>query len=100
LLDSKNSLQSQLGEPVQFFCYPTGEPFHHDTYYEQQLVLKDLLADGYVGATLDPFSFNGTIQNAQTPYQLPRVHVNGGESLSAFTGILNVTLSYDAAHMV
>ena len=99
LLDSKNSLQSQLGEPVQFFCYPTGEPFHHDTYYEQQLVLKDLLADGYVGATLDPFSFNGTIQNARAPYQLPRVRVNGGESLSAFTGILNVTLSYDAAHM-
>lgn len=99
LLDSKNSLQSELGEPVQFFCYPTGEPFHHDTFYEQQLVLKDLLADGYVGATLDPFSFNGTIQNARTPYQLPRVRVNGGESLSAFTGILNVTLSYDAAHL-
>lgn len=99
LLDSKNTLQSQLGESVQFFCYPTGEPFHHDTYYEQQLVLKDLLADGYVGATLDPFSFNGTIQNAQTPYQLPRVRVNGGESLQAFTGILNVTLNSDAAHL-
>lgn len=96
LLDSKNTLQTLLGKPVQFFCYPTGEPFHHDTYYEQQLVLADLLADGYIGAILDPFSFNGTIQNAQTPYQLPRIRVNGGESLYAFTGILNSVLKYDA----
>ena len=96
LLDSKNALQSQLGKPIQFFCYPTGEPFHHDTYYEQKLVLADLLADGYIGATLDPFSYNGSIQNAHTPYQLPRVRVNGGESLPAFMGILNVVLKYDA----
>jgi hypothetical protein len=96
LLDSKNTLQALLGKPVQFFCYPTGEPFHHDSYYEQQLVLADLLADGYVGATLDPFSFNGSIQNALTPYQLPRIRVNGGESLLSSTGILNVTLKYDA----
>jgi peptidoglycan/xylan/chitin deacetylase (PgdA/CDA1 family) len=96
LLDSKNTLQAQSDVPIQFFCYPTGEPFHHDSYYEQQLVLADLLADGYVGATLDPFSFNGTIQNARTPYQLPRIRVNGGESLQAFTGILNVTLKDDA----
>src|SRR5260370_42513885 len=72
LLDSKNTLQSQLVQPIQFFCYPTGEPFHHDSSYERQLVLAALLADGYVGATLRPFSFNRTLQNAQTPYQLPR----------------------------
>jgi peptidoglycan/xylan/chitin deacetylase (PgdA/CDA1 family) len=99
LLDSKNTLQSQLGGPIQFFCYPTGEPFHHDSYYERQLVLADLLADGYVGATLDPFSFNGTIQNAQTPYQLPRIRVNGGEALQAFAGILNVVLRNDASQL-
>jgi peptidoglycan/xylan/chitin deacetylase (PgdA/CDA1 family) len=99
LLDSKNTLQSQLGQPIQFFCYPTGEPFHHDSYYERQLVLADLLADGYVGATLDPFSFNGTIQSAQTPYQLPRVRVNGGEALQAFAGILNAVLRYDASQL-
>ncbi len=99
LLHSKNTLQKLLGKPVQFFCYPTGEPFHHDTYYERQLVLADLLADGYIGATLDPFSFNGTIQNARTPYQLPRIRVSGGESLQAFTGILNVVLQYDASRL-
>jgi peptidoglycan/xylan/chitin deacetylase (PgdA/CDA1 family) len=96
LLDSKHTLQAQLDRPIQFFCYPTGEPFHNDSYYEQQLVLADLRADGYIGATLDPFSFDSTIQDAQTPYQLPRVRVSGGESLETFTGILESVLKADA----
>ncbi len=99
LLDSKNTLQAQLGKPVQFFCYPTGEPFHNDSYYARQVVLADLLADGYIGATLDPFSFDSTIQDAQTPYQLPRVRVSGGESLQSFTGILDSVLKYDALQL-
>jgi len=96
LMLSKATLEARLGQPIQFFCYPTGEPFHHDTYAEQQLVLADLLNDGYVGATLDPFSFDSAIQNAQTPYQLPRIRVSGGESLDAFSGILNFTLQTGA----
>ncbi|HLX58475.1 MAG TPA: polysaccharide deacetylase family protein [Ktedonobacteraceae bacterium] len=94
---SKATLQAQLGEPIQFFCYPSGEPFHHDSYYEQQLVLSDLFNDGYLGATLDPSSFDAAIQSAQMPYQLTRIRVSGGESLLAFTGTLNVILKYDAA---
>jgi hypothetical protein len=43
--------------------------------------------------------FNGTIQNALTPYQLPHTRVNGGESLQSFTAILNSVLKYDAIHM-
>ena len=31
----------------------SAEPFHHDSLYEQQLVLNDLYSDGYIGATLD-----------------------------------------------
>ena len=96
---SKQTLEQRLGEPIQFFCYPTGEPFHHDTLYEQQLVLTDLFNDGYVGATLDPFSFDSTIQNAQAPYQLPRVRVSGGESLRAFEGILQETLKLDTQRL-
>lgn len=99
LQQSLATLQALLGQPIQFFCYPTGEPFHHDSYYEQQVVLADLLNDGYVGATLDPFSFDAAIQNAQTPYQLPRVRVSGGEGLLSFTGILNYVLRYDASVM-
>lgn len=99
LLVSKETLEAQLKQPVQFFCYPTGEPFHNDPVYEQQIVLADLFRDGYVSATLDPFSYDSAIQNAQTPYQLPRIRVSGGESLYLFTSILNSTLNVDAYRM-
>ena len=92
LLLSKQSLEAQLGQPIQFFCYPSGEPFHDDPVYEQQIVLADLFADGYVGATLDPFSFDSAIQNAQIPYQMPRIRVSGGESMQLFVSILYSTL--------
>ena len=97
LVRSKQTLEKQLGEPIQFFCYPVGEPFHHDTLFQRQEVLLDLFNDGYVGATLDPFSMFSAVQNDQTPYQLNRVRVSGGESLDAFTGILNVTLRISSA---
>ncbi len=96
LLLSKETLETQLRQPIQFFCYPTGEPFHNDPVYEQQIVLADLFADGYVGATLDPFSYDSAIQNAQAPYQLPRIRISGGESLQLFTSVLNSTLNIDA----
>ncbi|HWZ20386.1 MAG TPA: polysaccharide deacetylase family protein [Ktedonobacteraceae bacterium] len=99
LLASKQTLEVQLKQPVQFFCYPTGEPFHNDPVYEQQIVLADLFKDGYVAATLDPFSFDSVIQNAQTPYQLPRIRVSGGESMQLFTSILNSTLNIDGYRM-
>ena len=89
---SKKTLEALLGQPVQFFCYPTGEPFHLDTVAEQQIVLKDLFDDGYVSATLDPFSVFSAIQDAQMPYQLNRLRVSGGETLDAYIGILNYTL--------
>ncbi len=97
LLLSKHELETQLGQPIQFFCYPVGEPFHHDTILQQQLVLADLFNDGYVGATLDPFSFFSAIQSGQMPYQLNRIRVSGGESLEAFAGILKTTLRNDTA---
>jgi peptidoglycan/xylan/chitin deacetylase (PgdA/CDA1 family) len=99
LLLSKETLQTQLRQPIQFFCYPTGEPFHNDPVDEQQIVLADLFDDGYVGATLDPFSFDSVIQNAETPYQLPRVRVSGGESMQLFISILNSTLYIDAIRL-
>jgi peptidoglycan/xylan/chitin deacetylase (PgdA/CDA1 family) len=99
LLLSKQTLEQQMGEPIQFFCYPTGEPFHHDTVAEQQLVLKDLYADGYLGATLDPFAYDSAIQDASTPYQLPRVRVSGGEPLQTYQAILNDVLTYDASQL-
>jgi peptidoglycan/xylan/chitin deacetylase (PgdA/CDA1 family) len=92
LLQSKATLEAQIGQPIQFFCYPSGEPFHHDTVAEQQTVVTDLFNDDYVSATLDPFSYFSAVQRAQTPYQLPRIRVSGGETLDSFVGILNYTL--------
>lgn len=92
---SKATLEAQLHEPIQFFCYPTGEPFHHDSLAEQKLVLSDLFQDGYLGATLDPSVFNSALQNSQIPYQMPRIRVSGGETFSEFTGILTATLAQD-----
>ena len=57
----------------------------------------DLFNDGYVSATLDPFSMFSAVQNAQTPYQLNRIRVSGGESIDAFIGILNETLRISSA---
>jgi peptidoglycan/xylan/chitin deacetylase (PgdA/CDA1 family) len=92
---SKAKLQTELQEPIQFFCYPTGEPFHHDSVAEQQIVLQDLFLDGYLSATLDPSSFNSALQNDRLPYELPRIRVSGGETLSEFIGILAETLAED-----
>ncbi len=96
---SKGKLESILKKPIQFFCYPTGEPFHHDTLYEREMVLQDLFADGYLGATLDPAEFNSALQNSQLPYQLPRIRVSGGEDLNGFAGILSATLQDDALRL-
>jgi peptidoglycan/xylan/chitin deacetylase (PgdA/CDA1 family) len=95
LVDSKSKLESELHKPIQFFCYPTGEPFHHDTLAEQQLVLQDLFLDNYLGATLDPDVFDSTLQNSQQPYELPRIRVSGGENLQEFIGILSATINAD-----
>jgi peptidoglycan/xylan/chitin deacetylase (PgdA/CDA1 family) len=99
LLVSKATLEHLLKKPVQFFCYPTGEPFHHDTLAEQQTVLKDLFNDGYLGATLDPAEFDSALQNSQLPYELPRIRVSGGEDLAEFEGILAATLQADAIRL-
>lgn len=96
---SKATLEAQLGIPIQFFCYPSGEPFHHGSQYARQMVLKDLFEDGYLGATLDPASLNSALQNSAIPYQMPRIRVSGGENLSTFMGILKATLRMDAVRL-
>lgn len=95
LLKSKAKLEAILRKPIQFFCYPTGEPFHHDTLAVQKIVLQDLFNDGYLGATLDPAEFDSALQNSAFPYQLPRIRVSGGEKLAEFMGILAATLQAD-----
>jgi hypothetical protein len=87
LRDSRNILQKTLGAPVQFFCYPSGEPFKDGSAAMQQLLLTLLPQYGYVGALLDG-PVTTSVQDAQHPYQLNRIRVSGGESLAGFAGSL------------
>ena len=83
LADSKSTLEQQLGKPVQFFCYPSGEPFHNGTSEQRQFITTLLYQDGYVGALLDPGA-TSALQNVQTPYQLYRIRVSGDEQMPLF----------------
>lgn len=83
LSDSKKTLEQQVGKPIQFFCYPSGEPFHHGSLERRQFIKTLLYQDGYVGALLDPGT-TSVVQNAQTPYELYRIRVSGDEQMPLF----------------
>ena len=83
LQQAKQDLQAQLDIVIQQFCYPTGEPFHHEKPVVQQAVMALLAQDGYIGATTDPPPV-GITQDSQKPFILLRVRVDGRESLQAF----------------
>jgi peptidoglycan/xylan/chitin deacetylase (PgdA/CDA1 family) len=89
LSQSQATLEKQLGVPIQFFCYPSGEPFHHGSLERRQLITSLLYQDGYVGALLDP-GVESVIQNPKTPYQLYRIRVAGGETLAGFIDQLKI----------
>lgn len=80
---SRQDLQTQLGIIIQQFCYPTGEPFHHEKPVVQQAIMTLLEQDGYIGATTDPPPV-GMTQDSQKPFILLRVRVDGRESLQEY----------------
>jgi peptidoglycan/xylan/chitin deacetylase (PgdA/CDA1 family) len=80
---SRQDLQTQLGIIIQQFCYPTGEPFHHEKPVVQQAIMALLEQDGYIGATTDPPPV-GMTQDSQKPFILLRVRVDGRESLQEY----------------
>ncbi|MBF6615072.1 MAG: polysaccharide deacetylase family protein [Chloroflexi bacterium] len=77
LVNSKATLEMQLGTQVKYFCYPSG---HYDSGVEK-LVAKD----GYVAAVS---THAGVATGANNIDALPRVRVHGGESLATFAGSL------------
>jgi peptidoglycan/xylan/chitin deacetylase (PgdA/CDA1 family) len=89
LLDSQATLEQQLSAPIQFFCYPSGEPFHHGSLERQQFITSLLRQDGYIGALLDPGA-ESVMQKARHPYELPRIRVAGGETLDGFIYLLKI----------
>jgi peptidoglycan/xylan/chitin deacetylase (PgdA/CDA1 family) len=80
---SRAVLAAHVHRAVQFLAYPSGEPFRSGTVAAQQRLLALLPRFGYVGGLLD-LPAPSTLQDARTPYQLPRVRVDPGESLAAF----------------
>ena len=87
LESSKRTLEKQLGGPVDFFVYPSGEPFRSGSQARQQLVISLLAKAGYIGALLAGPS--SKVQDPQRPYQLNRVRISGGESLQTFAALLS-----------
>jgi hypothetical protein len=83
LQKSQAALQNHLGEVIQQFCYPSGEPFNHGSLAARQQIVALLAADGYVGATTDP-GISGTYQNSSEPFVLLRIRVDGRSDLKFF----------------
>ena len=83
LQKSQAALQNHLGEVIQQFCYPSGEPFNHGSLAARQQIVALLAADGYVGATTDP-GMSGTYQNSSEPFVLLRIRVDGRSDLKFF----------------
>jgi peptidoglycan/xylan/chitin deacetylase (PgdA/CDA1 family) len=84
---SQITLQSNLGIPIQHFCYPNGGPFKGTNRVLQQEVVALLAKNGYVSATTDPGP-TGYIQSSQRPLALLRIRVDGRETFPEFTGSL------------
>lgn len=80
---SQASLQQHLGEVIQQFCYPSGEPFKNGSLALRQQIVAVLAADGYVGATTDPGQ-SGMIQSSLTPLALLRLRVDGHSTFQFF----------------
>lgn len=79
LADSKTALESHLGYPVNWFAYPYGAGAFDSRV--SSLVQKT----GYLGA----FGTNpGSTQSIDYRFRLPRIRVNGGETLVSFAASL------------
>jgi len=73
---------------VQWLAYPSGQPFASESVAAQQVLLTLLPEYGYVGALLDG-PLTTSLQSAQTPYQLERIRVSGGEGLADYVASLS-----------
>jgi peptidoglycan/xylan/chitin deacetylase (PgdA/CDA1 family) len=71
--DSRTMLQKEFGIPVNFFCYPAGK-------FDAESVAA-VKAAGYLGATTVD---DGLAAPDENPYELPRVRIDGTDSLDAF----------------
>jgi peptidoglycan/xylan/chitin deacetylase (PgdA/CDA1 family) len=84
LQTSKSTLQAHIGRSVDYFVYPSGEPFRSGTPERQAQVVQMLKDAGYRAALLDNNGYGA--QDPAHPYELNRVRVSGGEGIYAYAG--------------
>ena len=78
---SKRDLEENLGQPVAFFVYPSGEPFRSAATERQAQVVAMVQEAGYRGALTATWNL---AQDPAAPFALNRVRVSGGVDIQAF----------------
>lgn len=81
ILGPREAIEERIGEPVRFFCYPSGS-------YDDQ-VIAVLHSAHYWGAVT---IHQGVVQSSEAPFELVRVRVHGGDSVERFVENLNYWL--------
>jgi peptidoglycan/xylan/chitin deacetylase (PgdA/CDA1 family) len=77
VVGSRHDLEARFQVPVNFFCYPSGR--------FDKTVVAAVRAAGYLGATT---TSEGLATHTESPFELARVRVSGGESLTRFAALL------------
>jgi peptidoglycan/xylan/chitin deacetylase (PgdA/CDA1 family) len=90
LVASRQALQQQTGQAVQFFAYPGAWPFPSAATAgpAQRGVFPALAAAGYVLALTDP-QIGADLLRSDQPFQLPRIRVGPMEALESFVASLS-----------
>jgi peptidoglycan/xylan/chitin deacetylase (PgdA/CDA1 family) len=73
IADARAEIQSTYGVKANFFCYPAGKYNAH--------VIDAVKAAGFLGATT---TVDGVASPDSAPFELPRIRINGSDSLQAF----------------
>jgi peptidoglycan/xylan/chitin deacetylase (PgdA/CDA1 family) len=81
LVRSKQVLEQNLGLPVSFLIYPSGEPFTFGTPVRQAQVPVLVQESGYRGALTTRW---GLVQDPAAAFAMSRVRVPGGVDINRF----------------
>lgn len=84
IIDSKATIEAQIGKTVDVLAYPSGEPFRNGSPERQAMVIQTLKDAGYRGALIAQNSYGD--QDPARPFELNRMRVTGVEELSTFAG--------------
>lgn len=81
VVESKRALEANLGRPVNYFTYPSGEPFFRGSPERQHRVVEILREAGYHGALAIK---NGAVQDPANPFALNRIRIMAGVDIVKF----------------